>query len=90
MAIKHLGKPRVGGDHGGAERPDRSLLLEQGRGVQAPPPSCGPDASADLEVDMPVGVAGSAGLVNNGHRLQPLDRHHLLPSAGTDPCDRMQ
>ena len=89
MRIKHHGELRVRGDDRGAERADRTLLLEQRRRVQTPPRAGRPNPRTDLEVDVPVRVTRAGGLVRDGDRLQLLDRHDLLLPARADAGDRV-
>ncbi len=50
-------------------------------GVQPPPLPGGEDAGVDLQVQMPVWIAGAGGVVPHQHRFQHLDRHLDLPAA---------
>lgn len=89
MRVEHVGELRVRGYDRGAERAYRALLPEQRRRVESAPGSCRPYPRADLEVDMPVRITSTRGLVRDGHRLQLLDRHHLLLAPRPDPRNRV-
>ena len=53
--------------------------------VQATPLVLGEDARVDLEVQVPVRVAGTRGVVADGDGLDPLDRDLDLPAAWSHP-----
>lgn len=80
---------RVRRDHRGAERADGTLLPEQYGRVETSPRGIRPHPRADLEVDVPVWVAGPRGLVRDRDRLELLDRHHSLRTARADARDRV-
>ena len=89
MLVEHGRKPRVRGDDRGAKGANRTLLLEQRRGVQTAPLPRGVDAGADLEVDVPVRITRTAGLVRDRDGLQLLHRHNLSRVPRPDPGDRV-
>ncbi len=53
--------------------------------VQATPLALGEDAGVELEVQVPVRVAGTRGVVADGDRLDPLDRDLDLPASWSHP-----
>jgi len=69
MRVQHRGELRVGRQHRGAERADGALLPEQRRSVQPAPGGARPDASPDLEVNVPMRIAGPGGLVREAYCL---------------------
>lgn len=87
VRVEHGGELRVRGDDRRAERSDRTLLPEQGRGVQTPPAACRPDTGADLEMNVPVRVARARGVMHNADGLKLLNWHDLLASPRADPGD---
>jgi hypothetical protein len=72
---------RIGGDRGVADAVDRLDHVPHTNRMHAPPAAGGEHSGVDLEVQMPVRVAGSRRVVPNHRSLDLLDRHlHLLPS----------
>jgi len=57
--------------------------------VQPPPGAGGEDAGVDLEVQMPVRVAGPRRVMPDHRGLDPLDRHLHLPPARSDAGGRV-
>ena len=58
-------------------------------GVQPAPLPGGEHPRVDLQMQVPVRIAGAGGVVPHRHRLQPLDRDGDLRAARTDPGGRV-
>ncbi len=89
VRVEHRGELRVRGDDRRTEGADRALLPEQRRGIEPAPATGRPHARPDLEVDVPVGVARTGGLVRHGDGFELFDRHDLLLPTRADPRDRV-
>lgn len=68
---------------------DRGQRLAHRDGVQAAPLSRDEYPGVDLQVQVPVRVSGSRGVVPRHCRLQALDRNGDLPTARADPSRHM-
>ena len=80
---------RVGGDRGVPDAVDRLDHVPHPDRVQAPPRAGREDAGVDLEVQVPVRVAGPRRVVPDHRGLDLLDRHLHLPPARPDPGGRV-
>ncbi len=80
---------RVGGDRGVADAVDRLDHVAHAHRVQAPPCTGREDAGVDLEMQMPMRVAGPRRVVPDHRRLDPLHRHLDLPPTRTNPGRRV-
>ena len=80
---------RVAHDRGVSHAVDRAQAVADPDGVDPTPSARRPDPGVDLQVQVPVRVAGPRRVVAHDRGLDLLDRHLDLPTPRTDPCRRV-
>jgi hypothetical protein len=76
---------RVAGHHGLPNAIDGGEEVADADSVQPAPLVGGEHSGVELQVEMPVRIAGAGGVVPHRHRLQHIERHLHLPAARPNP-----